>query len=238
MQNNYEFGCLLALKEAQLLPTERNKLPFPVADRTLSKALTKAWKEYGKAKDPSHGQEHIKAVTEIARDLAKKYNVNQDMATAAAVLHDIGREKERRLEQKGHKADHAALGAKMVKKYIASQPKEIQQAITHAVREHRASTGKPRTLLAKLIADADKLPDIVDTETAIKRLVEYRRSRGMPQKEIYEDSRKYMKQWLEKMRSQAHLPETRERVEAAYQYYKPLLRDPALWKNLVDQYKT
>jgi hypothetical protein len=101
--------------------------------------------------DGAHGIPHITTVREAARLLADRTGYrHRNMLDTAALLHDIGNSKDR--------AAHETIGADMVNKDPLLRRRlsyNQLQALKHAVREHRASTGRPRTQLAKLVADAD-----------------------------------------------------------------------------------
>lgn len=53
------------------------------------------------------------------------------------------------------------------KEILKNFSKEEIEEIVHAVREHRASTGNPQTVIAKIISDADKASD--GTNSAFQR---------------------------------------------------------------------
>lgn len=117
--------------------------------------------------DAGHGLGHISRVRNFAVKLAKKYLPEKvDLTYIAATLHDIGLAKGR--------DNHEMHGAQMIlesrelRKFLSQN--EIEE-IADAVREHRASTGKPKTVLAKIISDSDKVSD--STREAMKRAVEY-----------------------------------------------------------------
>lgn len=99
----------------------------------------------------SHGMPHITAVRaraeEYARDLKYK---NLGLVDTAAALHDIGN----KIDRKNHHliAGQIIRGDRRMKDGLTE--KDFEDLI-HAVEEHRSSTGKPTTTLAKIIADAD-----------------------------------------------------------------------------------
>jgi uncharacterized protein len=102
--------------------------------------------------DKGHDRRHVERVREGAVQLALKYAPEQAvLAYIAATLHDIGISVERE--------KHEEIGARMI-----LEDEEIKQKLTgkdikalaEAVGEHRASTGKPKTILAKIVSDADR----------------------------------------------------------------------------------
>jgi len=108
---------------------------------------------YSNIKDKVHFVEHIQAVRNNARILAKKLNYsNLDLLDAAALLHDIGNIKS--------KKDYHIIGANMV--LNDSKLKEIfdeseLKEISYSILQHRSndSSNIPKTMLAKIINDAN-----------------------------------------------------------------------------------
>lgn len=102
--------------------------------------------------DGGHDLNHCISVRKMAVRLAKKYSPDKiELAFIAATLHDIGISVGRE--------NHEINGEKIIRqdKYLKDNlsPKDFEE-ICHAVREHRASTGNPKTILAKIISDADR----------------------------------------------------------------------------------
>lgn len=119
--------------------------------------------------DEAHGPEHQQAVREGARELAETYAPKHiDLVDLAARLHDIGLTKGRDI--------HESAGAEMV----AGDPrfdvlsKRNRRLLINAIRQHRASTGKPRSVIGKIISDADRVAGD-DTIGALQRAVAYGR---------------------------------------------------------------
>jgi len=119
--------------------------------------------------DDGHDRRHVEAVVQRAVLLAEKYASDQVLlAEIAAVYHDVG--------LLSGRDDHENTAAEVV----LLDP-VLRQALTHeevvavsrAVRNHRASTGKPETVLEKIIADADRSP--ISTAHAYMRAVVHRR---------------------------------------------------------------
>lgn len=104
--------------------------------------------------DKAHNRHHIDTVASNARLLASKYAPDKvKLAEIAAMLHDIGLQEGR----EGHEERGAAELSRdeQLKRILG---KTDWEEVIHAVREHRASTGNPRTILAKIISDADRDP--------------------------------------------------------------------------------
>lgn len=96
---------------------------------------------------------HILPVVHYSKKLAKELKVNEEIAELAALLHDIGRIK---FESEDHHITGAREAEKILKKY--KFPKELIKEIKHCVMSHRASIDiKPKTKLAKIIANADAM---------------------------------------------------------------------------------
>lgn len=102
--------------------------------------------------DLGHKSDHYISVRKMAVNLAKKYAPDKvELAYIAATIHDIGISVNRE--------DHELEGEKLIRQdiYLSSRlSKNDFDEICHAVREHRASNGKPKTILAKIISDADR----------------------------------------------------------------------------------
>jgi len=102
--------------------------------------------------DKGHDRHHMEVVRKRAVELAQKYLKDKiQLAYIAATVHDVGLSINRE--------EHETAGAKIVledqelRKFLGD--KELE-AIAYAVKEHRASTGNPETILAKIICDADR----------------------------------------------------------------------------------
>jgi hypothetical protein len=102
--------------------------------------------------DDGHNRNHCLLVRKMAVLLAKKYLPEKiELAFIAATLHDIGISLGRE--------DHESNGEKLIRqdKYLQDNlSKEDFEELCYAVKEHRASTGNPQTILAKIISDADR----------------------------------------------------------------------------------
>ncbi|WP_254538679.1 HD domain-containing protein [Halomarina litorea] len=108
---------------------------------------------------PAHDSFHAKRVRDLAVRLGNECErtVDDEILSAAAWLHDIGRPRERM----GEIDDHDAWGAVKAEELLQAEavtPAQID-AIKHCIRAHsiRSSSPDPKTLEAKLLFDADKL---------------------------------------------------------------------------------
>ena len=119
--------------------------------------------------DGGHDINHCSAVRDMAVVLAQKYLSNKiELAYIAATLHDIGLSVDRE--------NHESEGEKLIRRdqyLIDNLPKDDFEEICHAVKEHRASTGNPQTILAKIISDADRGGGCDNSSQAFSRSYEY-----------------------------------------------------------------
>lgn len=158
--------------------------------------------------DKGHDKTHLEEVRYAAMKLAKKYCPTElEIIYVSATLHDIGLSISRE--------NHEKHSYEIVKK-----DKEIKQAyspqnfnlILEAVKEHRASTGNPKSIVAKIIADADRTPK--NTGRALKRSYDYNRKNfpNLTHKDILKEVSQhiYRKFGPEGYGKKLHFEETRE----------------------------
>ena len=102
-----------------------------------------------KNKTPSNVIEHCKTVCKVAEDIAEKLikkgiKVNKKLVIAAALLHDIEREKE----------NHRAEGTKLLKSIGLSEVSEvIKKHSLYGIEDERV---QPKTVEEKIVFYADK----------------------------------------------------------------------------------
>ncbi len=105
--------------------------------------------------DGGHDRKHLEEVRNFAVELAKKYCPDKiEVVYVAATLHDIGISISRE--------DHEMHGYELVLQegnLKKAYSKDEYEEILEAVKEHRASTGKPNSVVAKIVSDADKISD-------------------------------------------------------------------------------
>lgn len=117
--------------------------------------------------DKGHGPDHRDAVTDLAKKLAAGRVRNMQLVELAAKLHDIGISRGR--------DQHEHHGAQM----IMEDPRfdELgpfnKRILVNAVKQHRASTGRPRSIIAKIVSDADRTSDFTDPYRSVKRAYDY-----------------------------------------------------------------
>lgn len=110
-------------------------------------------KKYYDTFDRGHDREHAEAVVAFADKLAKKHDPkNRRIIRAAAYLHDIGISKGR--ENHAQSSMTLILQDPELKKFYT---KNELKMVAYAAAEHRSSTGKPKTIMQKIISDADRI---------------------------------------------------------------------------------
>ena len=117
--------------------------------------------------DSGHGPDHQQAVRDRSRVLAEMYAPDKlNLVDLAARLHDIGLAKGRE--------SHEQRGAEMVvgDPRFKKLPKRQLRLLVNAIRQHRASTGKPRSIVGKIVSDADRIAGS-DVAGALRRSFDY-----------------------------------------------------------------
>jgi len=113
-------------------------------------------RRYYEAADAVHDFDHVLRVLALAEHIGRAEGADLEVVRAAALLHDVGREK---AEADG--LDHAVHAADRAREILAGQPAEKVEAVAHAIAAHRFRTGpEPATLEAQVLFDADKLDAI------------------------------------------------------------------------------
>lgn len=110
---------------------------------------------------PSHDFSHVERVYTLAERIAAAEGADLFIVRMAALLHDIGRAEEKRLNIK--EDIHEELSVRLAGPYIDGLQiqGDIKASILHAISTHRHRRGeKPETLEAKCLYDADKLDSI------------------------------------------------------------------------------
>jgi len=106
--------------------------------------------------EAAHDFDHALRVLTTAERIGRAEGADPAIVRAAALLHDIGREQERR-----EGGDHATLGATRARELLADWPAPAVDAVCHAIACHRFRVQRPpRTVEAKVVHDADKLDAI------------------------------------------------------------------------------
>ncbi|MBN1166759.1 MAG: HD domain-containing protein [Methanospirillaceae archaeon] len=103
----------------------------------------------------SHGLDHTLRVTRLCIEIGKAEGADLQILIPAALFHDVARPLEKETG-----IPHEQEGARIAEEYLRSDGcnEDRIQAIVHAIRSHRYSTGtRPETLEAEILSDADKL---------------------------------------------------------------------------------
>ena len=119
--------------------------------------LNTAWEMYRTSQDKAHNLDHITTVLDNAVRIAREMPNVVDLRTLgyAVVLHDIARERDF-IEGTDN---HEVIGASLSYHYTQFKfSRDDQELIADAILNHRNSTGRPETVLAKIVADADRIP--------------------------------------------------------------------------------
>jgi uncharacterized protein len=106
--------------------------------------------------DAAHGWEHVLRVWRMALRIAREEGADAEIASAAALLHDVGR-----AEEQATGRGHAAIGGERARDILAGQPPERVEAMVQAIAQHRFRGGAaPQSPEARVLFDADKLDAI------------------------------------------------------------------------------
>ena len=106
----------------------------------------------------AHAFDHIKRVYALSVKIGKEMGANLKILGAAALLHDIGRQKE---TETG--ISHSILSGEMSQTILVELEYDTDEinCVVDAIRTHRFSEGiKPNSLEGRILSDADKLDAI------------------------------------------------------------------------------
>lgn len=121
--------------------------------------ITRKFASENSEKDDIHGFSHTERVYELCLQIGRELGANMFILKLSALLHDIGRIKEK---SSTSKENHAELSTKMASEFLNTKNFEIPESdknnIIHCIRAHSFSNNTvPETLEAKILSDADKL---------------------------------------------------------------------------------
>lgn len=129
-------------------------------------------------KDCAHDHNHIDRVLYLALDIARfEEGVDLDILIAACLLHDIGRDEQRKDKSK----NHAAVGAGMAYDYLLSigWQQHRAQHVADCIRAHRfRGKGQHQSIESTILYDADKLD--VTGAIGIARTLAYQGEENQP----------------------------------------------------------
>ena len=113
-------------------------------------------------RDDIHGFQHVERVYNLCIQIGMKLNANLLILKIAALLHDIGRLKEKETtDNMNHAEISAEMAAEFLNAYDFTIPQDDFDNIIHSIKAHSFSMKlKPKTLEAKILSDADKLDAI------------------------------------------------------------------------------
>lgn len=103
-----------------------------------------------------HDFAHVLRVKKLCKAIGEKENADMPVLLAATLLHDLGRD----IERKDPTIDHAERSAEIAEEILRKVgfPTEKIPAVIYAIRVHRFSKGvTPTTLEAKILQDADRI---------------------------------------------------------------------------------
>jgi uncharacterized protein len=103
----------------------------------------------------SHAFNHVKRVYALSIKIGKEMGANLKILGAAALLHDVGRPKERETG-----VSHSILSGEMSHEILPKVRYDAEEikSVVDAIRTHRFSEGlEPNSLEGKILSDVDKL---------------------------------------------------------------------------------
>ena len=116
--------------------------------------------------DRGHRRDHAQQVIERSAQLARGFDVNEEMVYVTAAYHDTGLKYGREL----HHSDSARIirADKELERWFTA---EQISTIADAAEDHRASAERaPRTIYGRIVAEADRL---IIPELILRRTVQY-----------------------------------------------------------------
>lgn len=122
--------------------------------------------------DVGHDMNHMEGVREYAIFLAEKYCPEKlEVVYVSATLHDVGLS----ISRDKHE-EHGYEIVKEDKVIESAYSEEDFNLILESIREHRASSGNPQSIVAKIVSDADKAYS--DTYGLLNRSYKYHKERN------------------------------------------------------------
>ncbi len=112
-------------------------------------------KEMCTTTDMGHAYDHVRRVFSLVLDLGEKLGANLRILGAAALLHDVGR-----LREKETGVSHSILSGEMSREILnkISYSNEEIEHVVQTIRTHRFSEGLvPTSLEGEILSDVDKL---------------------------------------------------------------------------------
>ena len=116
--------------------------------------------------DRGHRRDHARQVIERSAELARGFEVNEEMVYAIAAYHDTGL----KFGRENHHSDSARIitADGELRRWFSE---EQIATIAEAAEDHRASAKQaPRTIYGRIVAEADRL---INPELILRRTVQY-----------------------------------------------------------------
>ena len=128
----------------------------------IKKDIVQAAKDFAVScskKDDIHGFAHVQRVYDTCIEIGEALSSNMLVLEISALLHDIGRIKNK---EEAQGKNHAEISAEMARQFLHSNEFALSQEdtdnILHCIQAHSFSNEViPKTLEAKILSDADKL---------------------------------------------------------------------------------
>ena len=126
-------------------------------DKKFNKVYNAVQKDFLRADLPAHNWEHVYRDTLNAIVVGRIEKADMSIVLLAIVMHDIG------FLYGGTGKTHATIGAEKLRTYLkkikVSYPSEVVNHIAACIRTHKGNMHNefPKTLEAKIVADADLL---------------------------------------------------------------------------------
>lgn len=186
-----------------------------------------------KVADRGHDIRHILNVLCFAENVRSAYfadEVNRDMLKTAVFYHDLACKEDR--ENHHIKGAEILLSDENLTKWFT---KEEMEVMADAIRNHRASSGKPETTIAKILYDADRSEIML--ERIIERSYHYYIGKGFTNEaEIKENmfehiSSKYGNGGYAK----TVLPESLEMLKPKMERTKNIIANERIFRNKIDK---
>lgn len=117
-------------------------------------------KEKFESSSGCHDWDHTLRVWKLCEHIGEKENADMEILELAAVLHDIGREKQ---DDCNGKICHAEEGAKMAREILEKEGLDSQKIdkVVHCIETHRFRKKRTsQSVEARVLFDADKLDSI------------------------------------------------------------------------------
>ncbi len=123
--------------------------------------LRELYKGFDKAHNTDHRDQVVAKAVALAEVYAPEY---MELVVVAATLHDVG--------LVGGRDGHEQRGAKMAVEHYAHRSQDWQDILFEAIAQHRASSGNPEHVVAKIVSDADRISS-ASTVMALQRAFDY-----------------------------------------------------------------